>query len=181
MAVVQTGPLGTGGAIHGLQRTVRWLGWVSGFVAPPLARIALAVPFFRSGITKWSGFLTLSPTTDFLFEEQFKLHWFGRVYDFPAPDALAYLDSVAEIALPLLLVLGLGTRLSALGLLIMTAVIQLTVPSGWANFHLLWGALAFAIMALGPGPLSLDYAIARFAARRYWGTERPAAVSEPPE
>lgn len=163
MAVVSMGAAGArGGVIQAFQSLIQWLAGIAGFIAPPLARIALAVPFFRSGITKWSGFLTLSPTADFLFEEQFKLHWFGKTYDFPAPDLLAHLDSVAEIALPVLLVIGLGTRLSALGLLFMTVVIQLTVPSGWANFHILWGALAFAIMAMGPGPLSLDYAIQRW-------------------
>ncbi|TIO99853.1 MAG: DoxX family protein, partial [Mesorhizobium sp.] len=44
----------------------------------------------------------------------------------------------------------------ALALLIMTGVIQLVVPEGWANFHLPWAALAVAIIAVGPGPLSLD-------------------------
>ncbi|HTT06314.1 MAG TPA: DoxX family protein [Steroidobacteraceae bacterium] len=167
MAVVSTGARARTGVIQTFRSWMQWLGSAAGFIAPPLARIALAVPFFRSGITKWSGFLTLAPTTDFLFEEQFKLHWFGNTYDFPAPDLLAYLDSVAEIVLPVLLVIGLGTRLSALGLLFMTVVIQLTVPSGWANFHILWGALAFAIMAMGPGPLSLDHLIQRWVQRRF--------------
>src|SRR5579871_4724117 len=153
------------GVVAVFQRAIARLAWLAGLVAPPLARIALAVPFFRSGLTKWSGFLTLSPAADYLFEEQFKLHWFGRAYDFPAPDILAYLDGVAEVVLPVLLVIGLGTRLSALGLLLMTGVIQLTVPSAWATFHILWAALAVAIMAMGPSPLSLDHAIARWVQR----------------
>jgi len=143
------------------------LACVAGLIAPPLARVALAVPFLRSGLTKWNGFLTLSPTAQFLFEEQFKLHLFGRTYDFPAPDVIASIDSVAEILLPCLLIVGLGTRLSALGILIMTAVIQLTVPEGWANFHLPWAALAVAIIALGPGRVSLDCWIARALAKRW--------------
>jgi putative oxidoreductase len=73
------------------------------------------------------------------------------------PTVFAYLDAVAEIVLPLLLIAGLATRFSALALLVMTAVIQLVVPEGWANFHLPWAALAVAIMALGPGRLSLDH------------------------
>jgi len=40
-------------------------------------------------------------------------------------------------------------------------VIQLTVPSGWANFHLPWAALAIGILALGPGALSLDHLLRR--------------------
>ncbi len=126
-------------------------------VAPPVLRIALALPFFKSGLTKWDGFLILSPAAAYLFEDEFKLHIFGNAYGFPLPLLVAYLDSIAEIALPLLLVAGLATRFSALALLIMTGVIQLVVPEGWANFHLPWAALAIAIIALGPGRLSLDY------------------------
>lgn len=137
------------------------LGQTAWMLAPPLLRIALAVPFFKSGLTKWSGFLSLSPAAELLFEDEFKLHIFGQAYNFPFPDALAVIDSIAEIVLPVLLVVGLATRFSALGLLVMTGVIQLVVPEGWANFHLPWAALAVAIIALGPGPLSLDALIER--------------------
>jgi putative oxidoreductase len=53
-------------------------------------------------------------------------------------------------------VLGLGTRWAALGILGMTAIIQLTVPDGWANFHLPWAAMALALVAWGGGLLALD-------------------------
>jgi putative oxidoreductase len=138
---------------------------VAYWIAPPVLRIALAVPFYRSGLTKFDGFLTLSAGAQFLFEEQFKLHIFGAVYDFPAPDLLALVDGIAEITLPILLVVGLATRFSALGLLVMTGVIQLVVPEGWANFHLPWAALAVSIIALGPGPLSLDHLVSMLFAR----------------
>ncbi len=105
--------------------------------------------------------MSISPATDYLFEEQFKLHLFGRLYGFPAPDTLAFLVGSAEITLPTLLLIGLATRFSALGLLVMTAVIQLVFPDGWMNFHLYWAALALAVMALDPGRLSLDYWITR--------------------
>jgi putative oxidoreductase len=135
---------------------------VATVAAPPIMRIALALPFFRSGLTRWDGLFSLSQGTIFLFEEQFKLHIFGGLYSFPAPLACAYLVGINEIALPVLLVVGLATRFSAAGLLIMTGVIQLTYPEGWANFHVYWAALALAIMALGPGPMSLDWLIDRF-------------------
>src|SRR5215471_19256632 len=86
-------------------------------IAPPLLRIALAVPFFRSGLGKWNGFLSLSPAASFLFEDEFKLHIFGEAYDFPAPELVAFVVGTAEIVLPTLLVVGLATRFSALGLL----------------------------------------------------------------
>ena len=128
-------------------------------VAPPMLRLTLAVPFFKSGLTKWDGFLSLSPAAAFLFEDEFKLHLFGGLYSLPAPELLAWFDGAAEIILPILLVLGFATRFSAIGLLVMVGVIQLVVPEGWANFHLPWAAMAIAIVALGPGRLSLDRAI----------------------
>jgi putative oxidoreductase len=147
------------GVEHGVQEIAEWLSRVAITVAPPLLRLALAVPFFKSGLTKWDGFLSLSPAAVFLFEDEFKLHIFGQAYEFPLPTAVAFVDGVAEIVLPVLLVIGLATRFSALGLLIMTGVIQLVVPEGWANFHLPWAALAVALIAIGPGILSLDHLI----------------------
>ena len=128
-------------------------------IAPPVARVALALPFFRSGLTRWDGFPKLTDATIYLFEEEFKLHIFGGEYSVPVPDLVAFMTGMAEIALPILLVLGFATRLSALGLLAMTGVIQLVVPDGWINFHLYWAALALSIIAMGPGPLSLDHLI----------------------
>ncbi len=150
----------------GIEQTVRavvnWLAQVATIIAPPILRIALAVPFFRSGLTRWDGFLSLSPSTAYLFEEMFKLHLFGGVYGIPAPLVVAYLTATAEIVLPILLVLGLGTRVVALGLLIMTGVIQLVSPEGWANFHLPWASMAIAIIAIGPGWLSIDHFLDRW-------------------
>src|SRR5437762_450595 len=137
-----------------------WLSLIAMALAPVALRLALAVPFFRSGLTRWDGFLTLSDSTIYLFEEEFKLHIFGGEYGFPMPDAVASLVATAELTLPVLLVLGLATRFAALAMLIMTGIIQLVVPDGWANFHLPWAAMALAIMALGAGPVSLDRMIA---------------------
>lgn len=134
-------------------------------VASPVVRVALALPFLRSGFTRWDGFLQLSIGTQFLFEEQFKLHIFGNLYGFPVPDTVAFLVGCAEIVLPVLLLAGFATRLVGLALLIMTGVIQLVFPDGWVNFHLYWAALALAVMALGPGSLSLDHLMSRLIAR----------------
>ncbi|MFG1345486.1 DoxX family protein [Xanthobacter autotrophicus DSM 431] len=137
-------------------------------VAPPVLRIALALPFLRSGLTRWDGFLSVSPGTQFLFEDQFKLHVFGGEYALPAPDQLALATAIAEIGLPALLIAGLGTRFAALGLLVMTGVIQLVFPDGWANFHLYWAALAVGIIAIGPGAISIDHWIDTGVARSRW-------------
>jgi putative oxidoreductase len=131
------------------------LAWPALLVAPPMLRIALAIPFFRSGLTKWDG-LSLSPAALYLFENEFKLHLFGAAYDFPLPALAATGAAMGEIIFPILLVLGLGTRLAALGILAMTIVIQLTVPDGWLTYHLPWAAMALALIAIGPGFLSID-------------------------
>src|SRR5271166_6714298 len=128
-------------------------------LAQTALRLALAVPFFKSGLTKWDGFLQLSDSADALFSDEFRLHLFGAEIPFPAPHAMAFASGCLEILLPILLVLGLGTRLAALGLLGMTAIIQLTVPDGWANFHLPWASMALAIMTFGPGKIALDYVL----------------------
>lgn len=151
-------PFATITAVDGIVRdAAKRLARVARIVAPPVLRIALALPFFKSGLTKWDGFLSLSPAASYLFEDEFKLHILGNAYDFPFPAVFAYFDGMAEIVLPVLLILGGATRFSALALLVMTGVIQLVVPEGWANFHLPWAALAVALMALGPGKLSLDH------------------------
>ncbi|MBY5905072.1 DoxX family protein [Rhizobium leguminosarum] len=134
---------------------------IARWIAPPVLRITLALPFLRSGFTRWDGFLSLSPGTLFLFEEQFRLHIFGGEYALPVPDQLALLTAIAEIVLPILLIVGLATRFAALGLLVMTGVIQLVFPDGWANFHLYWAALALGVIAVGPGAISVDCGVRR--------------------
>ncbi len=150
----------------------RGVGWFIGrantmvrTVAPPSLtqlslRCALAVPFWRSGINKWDGFLQLNDVAVLLFSSEFKLHLPGGPYPFPVPGVSAFVAGSAEILLPVLLVLGLATRLGALGLLAMTLVVQLTVPTGWP-LHLTWAAMALGIMAWGPGRISLDHLILR--------------------
>jgi putative oxidoreductase len=132
-------------------------------------RIALALPFWRSGLTKWDGFLHLSDGARYLFAEEFRLHLFGREIPYPLPALFAHLSGIAEICLPVLLVLGLGTRYAAAGILAMTAIIQLTVPDGWANFHLPWAAMALALIMLGPGRTALDSLVSRGSSARNSG------------
>jgi putative oxidoreductase len=121
-------------------------------------RIALAVPFWRSGILKWSGFLQLNDTAVLLFSDEFKLHLPGGPYSFPAPEVMAFMSGSVEILAPIFLVLGLATRFAALALLVMTCIVELTVPDGWP-VHITWAAMALGIMAWGPGRLSVDYGI----------------------
>jgi putative oxidoreductase len=157
---------------HPLRRLATLVGHLDAGVArlPPTLvglalRVALAVPFFRSGLTKWEAPFQLSGGAKFLFREEFRLHLFGAEIPYPAPDLMAFASGTAEIVLPILLVLGLATRFAALGLLAMTAVIQLTVPDGWEAYHLPWAAMAGALMIVGPGRLALDAVLARLFAQ----------------
>lgn len=136
------------------RRAVQWLArpWLVQLVL----RLALAVPFWKSGILKWNGFLQLNDTAIELFTSEFQLHLPGGPYPFPAPALFAFLSGCGEVLLPVLLVLGLGTRFAAIGLLLMTCVVELTVPDGWP-VHLTWAAMALGIAAWGPGRISIDH------------------------
>ncbi len=113
------------------------------------ARFGVGGIFFYSGRTKVDGLLTVNDNAFTLFEEDFKLPVL-------APDVAAYLATYAEHLLPLLLALGLATRLAALGLLAMTAVIQIFVyPAAWPT-HLTWAAALLYLAGRGGGALSLD-------------------------
>jgi len=120
----------------------------------PLAlvdRVAIAAIFFLSGRTKVEGWLTLTEGAYTLFREEYRLPLIR-------PEIAAHLAAYAEHLFPLLLLLGLCTRLSALALLGMTAVIQIFVyPDAWPT-HLSWAGLLLYLLARGAGPVSLDHA-----------------------
>lgn len=114
-----------------------------------LARIGIAAVFFLSGRTKVEGLLSLKPSTYELFRTEYAL-------PLVPPEVAAPLAAYAEHLFPLLLVLGLCTRLSAAALLGMTAVIELFVyPDAWPT-HLLWSAVLIPLVAQGGGAWSLD-------------------------
>lgn len=116
------------------------------------ARFAIAAIFFLSGRTKVEGLLTLKDSTYLLFAEEY------RVPLLPS-DLAATIATYAEHALPVLLVLGLFTRYSALALLGMTAVIQFFVyPDAWPT-HLSWAALLLYLVTRGGGSFALDRAL----------------------
>lgn len=133
-------------------------------------RVWLAIPFWNSGLTKWvdfpAGFLTkMSSSNLFLFTSEFKLHLPGGPYPMPFPEIAAWLSGVGEIILPILLVLGILTRPAALGILAMTLIIQLTIPTGWP-VHLQWTIAALIILVFGPGVFSADWLARKFVTER---------------
>ena len=111
-----------------------------------LGRVAIAGVFWRSGQTKVDGFALKDSAVD-LFRDE---------YQVPFPEIAAPMATVAEHLFPILLVIGLATRFSALGLFVMTLVIQWVYPSAFWTQHILWFALLSYLIVLGPGNISID-------------------------
>ena len=123
---------------------------VSHAVLSLTARVAVAAIFFLSGRTKVDGFLNVNDSAYTLFRDDYKVPLLP-------PEFAAHMAAYAEHLFPILLVLGLFTRFSALALLGMTAVIQIFVyPGAWPT-HLSWAALLLYLVGRGGGPLSLDH------------------------
>lgn len=126
-------------------------------VALLATRIALAGIFWRSGRSKVveGTWLEISDGARFLFAEEY------RGVPLP-PDMAAVLATWSEHLFPILLLLGLATRLSALALLGMTMVIQIFVfPDAWWSVHSIWVALCLVLIVRGGGLFALDAAAGR--------------------
>jgi len=119
------------------------------WLLPLVARLGVAAVFFQSGRTKVSGLITIKPSTYYLFETDYRL-------PLVPPNIAAHAAAYSETLFPILLVLGLFTRVSATALFIMTLVIEIFVyPDAWPT-HLSWAGLLVPLMARGAGRASLD-------------------------
>lgn len=126
-----------------------------------LARFGVAAIFFTSGRTKVTDVLTIAPTTFELFRSEYALPWIP-------PAVAAHLATYAEHLFPILLALGLFTRVSAAALLGMTLVIQVFVyPDAWPT-HLTWATLLLLLVARGGGRWSLDRIVNASDSERPW-------------
>ena len=124
-----------------------------------VARLGIAAVFFQSGRTKVEGLLTIKPSTYDLFASEYALPLIPS-------DWAARLATGAEHLFPILLVLGLCTRISALALLGMTTVIEIFVyPDAWPT-HLSWAGLLLPLAVRGGGKWSLDHAWHRWRTAR---------------
>ncbi|MBA1274779.1 DoxX family protein [Stutzerimonas azotifigens] len=118
-----------------------------------VARLGIASVFFLSARTKVEGWLTVAPGTFDLFRYEYALPLLP-------PELAAHLATYAEHLFPVLLVLGMLTRVSALALLGMTLVIEIFVyPDAWAT-HLSWAGLLLLLIGRGAGRWSIDQWIA---------------------
>lgn len=112
-------------------------------------RLGIASIFFLSARTKVEGLFTISDSTYELFRYEYALPLIS-------PEVAAVAATISEHLFSVLLVLGLGTRIAALGLLGMTLVIEIFVyPDAWPT-HLSWAGLLLPLIAFGGGRISLD-------------------------
>jgi putative oxidoreductase len=128
-----------------------------------LGRFSIAAVFWKSGQTKIEGFALdllggefqfgwprLAESTIPLFQDEYRL-------PLVPPEIAAYASATAEHVLPVLLLIGLGTRFSALALLVMTATIQIFVyPSAYPT-HGAWATVLLYLVARGPGKVAVDH------------------------
>ena len=122
-------------------------------LAALLARLYVGQVFFLSGLTKLRDW----GTTVALFTDEYKV-------PFLPPELAAVLGTAGELVLPVLLVIGLAGRFSALGLFVVNvvAVISLSeIAPAVLQQHILWGALLAALAIYGLGPWTLDRWMAR--------------------
>jgi putative oxidoreductase len=116
-------------------------------------RLYVAKVFFMSGLTKiqsWDSTLSL-------FENEYAVPLLP-------PELAAYLGTAAELCLPPLLALGIGTRAVALAAFAFNLVAATSYPdisAAGIKDHILWGALLAVTFFHGPGKTSLDHLIAR--------------------
>lgn len=135
-------------------RLLAWLNAIPYSVLALVARAATFTVFWRSGQVKladWSGTLSL-------FQDEYKV-------PILPPEWAAYMATSLELGCSVLVLLGLATRLSALALTGMVAVIQLFIyPMAWPD-HIQWLAFMLLLIARGPGLISIDALISRVLKR----------------
>ncbi len=150
-----------------VHQAIEWLGRIPHSLIAFVARFSIAAVFWSSGQTKVEG-LAIN-----FVNGEFALGWprlsdsalslFQYEYNLPLipPELAAPMAAMAEHVFPILLLIGLATRFSALALLGMTMVIQIFVYPGAYATHGTWAAVLLFLMARGPGVFSVDHWIAR--------------------
>jgi putative oxidoreductase len=118
-------------------------------------RIGVGATFFKAGLLKYHSW----EFTVKLFEDEYRVPLLD-------PAVAARIAMIQELTIPILLFLGLATRIATVPLLGMIAVIQIFVYPNAYNDHLVWGAILVLVLTRGPGVFSLDYLIERAASRR---------------
>jgi len=130
-------------------------------------RIGVGSVFFNAGLLKYNSW----EFTVQLFRDEYKV----PVLD---PVTAAQMAMIQELTIPVLLFVGLATRIAIVPLLGMIAVIQTFVyPNAWTE-HLVWGSILVFLLTRGPGTFSVDHLIARRfrfvdTAHSHWASAHP--------
>jgi putative oxidoreductase len=142
----------SGGVAGGTRRIVSYLEAIPYWFVALVIRLSIAGVFWMSGQTKITGWRVNESTIE-LFRNEYNLPLIN-------PVLAANLSALAEHVLPILLVLGLATRFAAIGLLVMTLVIEIFVcPEAWPT-HGTWAGCLLILMTKGAGRVSLDHIVA---------------------
>jgi putative oxidoreductase len=123
-------------------------------------RIGVGATFFKAGLLKYNSWEFAVK----LFEDEYRVPLLD-------PAVAARIAMIQELTIPILLFLGLATRIATVPLLGMIAVIQIFVYPNAYNDHLVWGAILLLILTRGPGVFSVDYLIEKAAAKRRSGAQ----------
>lgn len=150
-----------------IESTIAWFGRIPDSLIALIGRFSIATVFWKSGQTKIEGLTIdlidgnfslgipkLSESAVVLFQDEYRL-------PLVSPELAAPLAAFAEHVFPILILLGLATRFSALALLGMTLVIQIFVYPGAYPTHGVWAAVLLYLLAKGPGVFAIDHGIAR--------------------
>jgi putative oxidoreductase len=137
-------------------------GWLERLARVPLSvhqllfRLGVASVFLKAGLVKVASW----ESTVALFRDEYRVPVLR-------PDTAATLAATVELLCPVMLIVGLGTRLATLPLLGLIATIQLFVyPDAWSD-HLVWGSILLFLLTRGAGAIALDHVMARA-----WGKRR---------
>ncbi|MDX2507248.1 MAG: DoxX family protein [Gammaproteobacteria bacterium] len=122
------------------------------FISPAFElgiRLYLFNVFFTSGWTKIQSW----ETTKMLFAYEYNVPLLN-------PELAAWMGTAAELTLPVLLLIGILSRPTALALFAFNAVAALSYPdispAGVVD-HIMWGVMSAAIFFHGAGKLSVDH------------------------
>ena len=142
-----------------LNRTITLYNAITSKLTYAADALLLAMRFWLANIFWYSGVTKLEDwdTTLFLFEEEYQV-------PFLPTEFAAYSGTFFELACPILLVLGLGTRVAALPLIAMTAVIQFTYQHHEQHYY--WAFLLFTLVVYGGGRASIDHFVARYLSKQ---------------
>lgn len=142
--------------IHGLNKIIAGLNYLAP-LADFLMRFYVASVFWKSGSVK----ILNMDSTIWLFTNEYPV-------PFLPPVCAAYASTYAELIFPVLLIIGLLSRISATGLFVCNLIAVLaytTLHDSGVQWHIAWGLMLLVIMLHGPGKLSLDHLIWKWLRR----------------